>query len=386
MRTKWILIESQITGRFGHYSNYIKSILSIVDCERVYVPSNCDLDEPLFRKSLTPFKPRWFKGKAIAKACSVLYQAKMSLKRLSEVQSIISQLENDKHILFWLTVDDFEVISFLMVKVPENISLFGISHMKMQSRYAKLVLIILRCAKILCYSRKTLGCNTKDIAKNFQGIAGDCLNVTVVPYPYSQPNCRELLGDAPQYITYLGDARSEKGFCLILDCLENLVQKSKLFIQCYMNSGLSSKPEEEDLVTRLGEMRHQTVTDERIHWCDGILSDVEYCQVLGSSKIILLPYLASRYEGRVSGILGEALIHGVPVIVSAGTWLADQVEAYGGGVVMKEYTAQELIGAVDIILAEEKIFRSAARKAGEAFFAVNNPIKLKEVIINSFDF
>jgi glycosyltransferase involved in cell wall biosynthesis len=384
MKIEWVLIESQITGRFGHYYNYIQSLLAVVDCQKVYAPSNCDIEEPLFRRILTPYSPKWFAGTVQAKLTSVLYQARMSHKRLQEVQTIVDGLDsNSEHVVVWLTVDDFELVSFLLVRMPANVSFFGICHMKVQSRYAKIALVLLKGAKLLRYSRKTIGCNTKAIGEYIQSFAGDGLHTAVVPYPFQSPKLLDLPDGVKQFITFLGDARSEKGFSLLLDCVDTLAQKSEMFIQCNSTPGLLKKPEEVALATRLEETRRKAATDKHIHWRDSVLSDAEYYRVLDSSKLVLLPYLAKRYEGRVSGILGEALLQGVPVVVSPGTWLAEQIETYGGGVIMTEYTPQALLLAVDIILAADKHFSAAARKAGEDFYAKNNASRLKEVIESS---
>jgi hypothetical protein len=54
------------------------------------------------------------------------------------------------------------------------------------------------------------------------------------------------------------------------------------------------------------------------------LSTEDYRALVFSSDIILLPYDRDNYYARSSGILVESLVAGIPVIVPAGTWMAEQ--------------------------------------------------------------
>jgi hypothetical protein len=51
-----------------------------------------------------------------------------------------------------------------------------------------------------------------------------------------------------------------------------------------------------------------------------------YAQLLGSADVGLMLYDPTRYYARCSGVLLEMLCAGVPVLVPAGGWLADQIE------------------------------------------------------------
>ncbi len=44
-------------------------------------------------------------------------------------------------------------------------------------------------------------------------------------------------------------------------------------------------------------------------------------------RLIVLPYVASRYRMRSSGVLSVATGLGIPVVVPAHTWLSDRIAA-----------------------------------------------------------
>jgi hypothetical protein len=54
---------------------------------------------------------------------------------------------------------------------------------------------------------------------------------------------------------------------------------------------------------------------------------------------VLLAYLPSHYRWRDSGIYNEAKLLEAAGLVSAGSWMADEVTSLGNGLVIKDYTA-----------------------------------------------
>ena len=73
----------------------------------------------------------------------------------------------------------------------------------------------------------------------------------------------------------------------------------------------------------------------------------EYHRWLGSADVGLFLYDPDRYVARCSGVLLEMFIAGVPVIVPANCWLADQVQIAGGdGSVGFIYESMEQIPAL----------------------------------------
>jgi glycosyltransferase involved in cell wall biosynthesis len=88
-----------------------------------------------------------------------------------------------------------------------------------------------------------------------------------------------------------------------------------------------------------------------------------YLQLLMDADAVLLPYDPSEYAYRSSNLFVEALGCGKPVLVTAGTAMADELERVGPlGVVMKDYTERSFIEGVRELVANLDQLRGAAER------------------------
>lgn len=92
----------------------------------------------------------------------------------------------------------------------------------------------------------------------------------------------------------------------------------------------------------------------------------EYERRLEQTDVMVLPY-RSPYRLRVSRVVIEAMLHGMPVIATKGTTLFEQAEEYGVAVGCEEGSAQSLAEAI-LKVAEgfESLQTSAQKKASAA--------------------
>ena len=92
----------------------------------------------------------------------------------------------------------------------------------------------------------------------------------------------------------------------------------------------------------------------------------EYERRLEQADVMVLPY-RSPYRLRVSRVVIEAMLHGMPVIATKGTTLFEQAEEYGVAVGCEEGTAESLAEAI-LKVAEgfESLQTSAQKKASAA--------------------
>ncbi len=63
-------------------------------------------------------------------------------------------------------------------------------------------------------------------------------------------------------------------------------------------------------------------------------------------SLVLTPYCPRTFADNVSGIALDALLHGAPVVATAGTWQARVIERFGAGTVMRAWDADSLDDAV----------------------------------------
>jgi hypothetical protein len=121
-------------------------------------------------------------------------------------------------------------------------------------------------------------------------------------------------------ISYLGDARTEKGFLQLPRVAEAIAasphaDKVRLFVQCNFNIP-GGEPSVPDALQTLRASYRGLVTLQ-----DAPLAREEYAAQISRSDIMLLLYDRNLYRHRSSGIVIEALSAGAAPVVPSGSWL-----------------------------------------------------------------
>lgn len=172
-------------------------------------------------------------------------------------------------------------------------------------------------------------CTTPQLAAQY-----DTLGVArfgVLPYPvHGRFSPRELHSPpVPVRVACLGHSRREKGYAQLPALLRALWTgwlapgRARLVLQTHRGK---QRRAFDALLARLGQDTPATPGALPIEYAGFPLPLDEYVQLLRGSDLGLLLYDATRYYARCSGVLLEMLCAGVPVLVPAGSWLAEQVE------------------------------------------------------------
>ncbi|MGO9741507.1 MAG: glycosyltransferase [Roseiarcus sp.] len=133
-------------------------------------------------------------------------------------------------------------------------------------------------------------------------------------------------------ITYLGEARSEKGFQylpVIVDYVLTQCRAAKP-VRFRIQAGASRKNETEDIVAAREALELMSQKHERVELL-GFLDDAAYAEALHSADAIVMPYVPTEYVMRGSGVATEAAAAGKPFVVSRGVDIQATFEP--GGVV-----------------------------------------------------
>lgn len=181
-------------------------------------------------------------------------------------------------------------------------------------------------------------------------------------------------------ISYLGPARIEKGFAHVVDALKcfNLHNPKVKFL---VSSFTLRSSNDELLLSKVGELKQLSHKNpSQIDILDSPLSAEEYARALARSSILLLLYDRNYYKTNFSGILLEAFAYGKPVITTAGTWLAKQVEKYGGGVVVENREPETVLRAIEEIMTNYEKYRAEAIEAGRQLLSKHNSVELAKLI------
>jgi len=109
------------------------------------------------------------------------------------------------------------------------------------------------------------------------------------------------------------------------------------------------------------------LADPRIRLITHAMSSDEYRALVAEIDCMVMPYRRSAYYTRGSGVAVEAACGGIPMIVTADTWLENFVEQQGAGLAVPDGDAAALAGAmVDVARDFPAIRARAVERAGIA--------------------
>jgi glycosyltransferase involved in cell wall biosynthesis len=158
-----------------------------------------------------------------------------------------------------------------------------------------------------------------------------------------------------------GSARHEKGSDLLVDAVDE-------FCRRYPDSRVRFV-----LQSVGGDAEHwkKLAGNPKVRLIPVYFADGEYVRQLQATDVLLLPYRRSSYSLRVSRVVIEAMVHGIPVVTTRGTTLASQAEESGAVVLCEDENVVSLVAAIhDLEQKFEKMKQHAElrkQKAREHF-------------------
>ena len=158
-------------------------------------------------------------------------------------------------------------------------------------------------------------------------------------------------------VSYLGGSRREKGALLIPDIVKQCAALNVHFdIQVQTGSDNRFDSRTHTALAGLSNVRIRQGTLER---------DEFYHAMTGS--VALLPYDPHAYRWQDSSIYHESKLLNVPVLVTKGTWMAEEVSALGNGLVIEDFSAAAVVECVARAQRELPTLRNAAVRVGQEF-------------------
>jgi hypothetical protein len=167
-------------------------------------------------------------------------------------------------------------------------------------------------------------------------------------------------------IGLLGTARAEQGGDLTADIADAVCAAdpgARFLLQAPDKAAGLERAEQ--LRARGGHIRAEVVV--------GPLPRDAYLRQLLDCDLMLLPYSASGYAMRASGVFADALAMGVPVVVPAHTWMADRLgEGWGAGEVSAASDAADIQAAIHRALAHLPALKARAAERQSAWRAAQS--------------
>jgi glycosyltransferase involved in cell wall biosynthesis len=224
--------------------------------------------------------------------------------------------------------------------------------------------------------------DTKQLCQQYEAISPG-ITVHLLPIPHGLPEQVLSFRDharVPVCFTYLGNARTEKGFHHLPDAVDQLhsshLKTGRICFVIQANSNMSL----EDLIITEARRRLARYPRNHVELLLHSLAIPEFQRRLGRADVILLPYLAERYRRRSSGILIQALVCGKPVVVPRNSWLADETPSAAAVVFDGPNDLSRAIADATDRVAN---LQSSAHQAASAWRSCHNPERLLRVLLNS---
>ena len=168
--------------------------------------------------------------------------------------------------------------------------------------------------------------DSAELTRQYERLETFPFHTLSIPHTYSARDAS--VGEGPLRVTYLGDARREKGYHLLPKIAGDLKQEGLAGkLRFVFQSNYNVPGGEPEAVVARGQL--ESFPESMVSLYKQALSTTDYKALLLSSGITILPYDRTSYGARNSGVLVESLAAGIPVIVPAGTWLSRQLLTAG---------------------------------------------------------
>ena len=164
--------------------------------------------------------------------------------------------------------------------------------------------------------------DSAELTRQYERLETFPFHTLSIPHTYSAQDAS--VGEGPLQVTYLGDARREKGYHLLPKIVGDLKQEGLAGkLRFIFQSNYNIAGGEPEAVVARGQL--ESFPEPVVSLYKQALSTADYKALLLSSAITILPYDRTNYGARSSGVLVESLAAGIPAVVPAGTWLSRQL-------------------------------------------------------------
>lgn len=97
-----------------------------------------------------------------------------------------------------------------------------------------------------------------------------------------------------------------------------------------------------------------------VHAVDDVLSAEEYDRWMRTTDIVLLPYVAKKYRASTSGIFAECVAAGKLPMVSASTWMANELRKHGLDDLVIDWTRPDILSHLSALGRDERLWKRLA--------------------------
>jgi len=210
--------------------------------------------------------------------------------------------------------------------------------------------LIRRMGPAVREGRVILAAETEPMRIALQAITG--VPFVYLPHPVTIPNrilesndTTNLHDGGPLVFGAYGAARHEKGSDLLLEAVERfLTKRPDINVRFDIQWLGDFRGSDGKLFTR----SQWLLQHPKVRFIESFFAEGEYARQLSSTDAMILPY-RENYSLRVSRVVIEAMLYGMPVIATRDTTLYQQADRYGSVIGIDAADCDSLAGAIEYL-------------------------------------
>lgn len=225
--------------------------------------------------------------------------------------------------------------------------------------------------------RVMVATDSEPLAKLYLQLTGFTFPVLPMPYGAGEVTAAPRVREASEGAHFLicGGYRMEKGTDLLAALIEGQEAAIAAGTMKFTFQGFTNETSPEPLAALHFERIKAAAArvPQGIAILERTLDSTDYHRLFERCDVVLLPYRRGAYSIRTSGVLTEALARAKPVLATADTWLGEQVERHGSGLVFPDGDVPALARATLQLAAELPRFSAEAVARQPGWVAYHNP-------------
>lgn len=180
-------------------------------------------------------------------------------------------------------------------------------------------------------------------------------------------------------ILYAGVARTDKGFSLVVDTIEDMQAKQMHLPFAVQAAPPISNRYDNNILLSLEKLQKIADLNSNIIMYKSALNTEQY-QKLFQGAICLLLYDQNTFVYRISGVSFDAIYHGAPIITVGNTSMGDVIKHFDAGIVLKELNINNIIEAILAIKKQYEYYHNNAKQTAKYLINIHDPKHTLQVI------
>jgi glycosyltransferase involved in cell wall biosynthesis len=366
MTMRWLIVEDALRDRKGHWAEYIGTFLRGLEKQGDEVIILCDRKAEEFitnNLQARPVLPESIWHRMGDGAGALTRYLRVPIHAIRTWLSVYNYFkkhlrDNPPDVIFVPTVLPHHLLGwyFLLksgILPPKSTLLLFFPNLPLcvekdenvrwiASPTTRLMAWIIEKIRLLVESKRVvLGVETAQMQLALARLTK--LPVLYLPHPVDPLPETPVLGALPIYFAAYGVARAEKGSDLFQSAIEKYLT---LYPESRIRFGIQWIDSFEDECGHSISISPVLANSEKVDVIHAFFQEGEYAERLSRTSALVLPYRSSSYSVRVSRVVIEAMVNGLPVITTEGSTLWSQLQEFGAGICCKDENVNSLVQAI----------------------------------------